>query len=128
MRSELGSISDPTTRIRWSPFRGVGKLDSELGSEFALKVSIEIVVGDCSYPVVREARHPGGVVERLRGDLSWRPVSLQLHHHEVALEIDTQDVDEAAKVSFDFATYHQQRGIQNRDVAREPLLQPRLEV
>ena len=37
----------------------------------------------------------------LGGDLARRPVSLQLHDHEVALGIDAQDVDEAAEVGFD---------------------------
>ena len=76
------------------------------GPECSLEISGEMVIGDRSYLVVREARHPGGIVERLRGDLSRRPISLQLHDYEVALGIDAQDVDEAAKVGLDLATYH----------------------
>jgi hypothetical protein len=74
-----------------------------------------------------EARHAGGVVKCLCSDQPRCLVSLELHDDQVPIAVDAKEVDRTAR-RLDLVPDHEQLGIEDRDVALQPLLEPRLEV
>src|SRR4051794_31446509 len=98
---------------------------SELGSKLVLEALLEKVVRNRSDAVAGEVHDPRRIVKGLSGDLSRCAISLELDNDEVSFDVDAEDVNEAAEISLDFSSDHQESGAKNGDVSCNPLLNTR---